>query len=80
MAVRGPAPQRWQYRCQTLPTDALIDFKVWCQLGRFIPIWRNVDTIVQLRAVIITDLFALKMPLFAKEIEQPLQPDSMIHA
>ena len=32
-----------------LATDALIDLKVRRRLGRFIPIWRNVDTIAHLR-------------------------------
>lgn len=31
------------------PSDALIDLKVQRRLGRFIPIWRNVDTIAHLR-------------------------------
>jgi len=30
------------------PTDALVDLKVWCRLGRFIPIWRNFDAIIHL--------------------------------
>jgi hypothetical protein len=32
-----------------LPTDALIDLKVRHHLGRFIPCWRNLDTIAHLR-------------------------------
>jgi hypothetical protein len=42
----SPAPQRWQNRCyHPLPTDTLIDLKVRGRLGRFIPIWLNVDTL-----------------------------------
>jgi hypothetical protein len=49
-ARRSPAPQRWQNRCRHCsPTDALIDINVRGHLGRFIPIWRNVDTIAHLR-------------------------------
>ena len=44
-ARRSPAPQRWQNRCRHCsPTDALIDINVRGHLGRFIPIWRNIDT------------------------------------
>jgi hypothetical protein len=33
-------------RClDSSPTDALIDLKVRCRLGRFIPIWHNLDTL-----------------------------------
>ena len=36
-----------------LPTEALIDLKVRHRLGRFIPIWPNVDTIAHLRITVI---------------------------
>jgi hypothetical protein len=43
---RSPAPQRWPNRCcLPSPTDALIDLKVRRRLGRFVPIWLNLDTL-----------------------------------
>jgi hypothetical protein len=43
---RSPAPQRWPNRCcLPSPTDALIDLKVRHRLGRFVPIWLNLDTL-----------------------------------
>jgi hypothetical protein len=43
---RSPTPQRWPNRCRHCsPTDALIDLKVRRRLGRFVPIWLNLDTL-----------------------------------